>query len=221
MSKRVSVTTIRNLVKENKAFDYETIDCNGIEIEVKKCLPMDRKRMIVEMTVGNAFVRDEDRTQRFDKGIKESIFNYFIAKEYTNLNMMDDPFEMYDALFSTGIMKAIKASIMPEERKLLEDMLDDRINEEFRLQELKSNLGYKIDVVLEEINKKLQEGIEVLANFDSDKLEMLTSFMDVDDNKETDFNKAAKDKVKSSAKKNIIGEALDSVIEKLDEKEEK
>lgn len=181
MAKKVSVEKLRKLTKETRALKTVEVSYKDVEFEVKQYLPIEHKRVIVELIARNSFVYDEDsKLHRFESTIKEAMLGYFITKEYTNFNIVSDPFEMYDLVKSTGVLDVIIEAIPHEEVIQLEAMVEDRIAEEYRIQELNTSIGHKIEDTLVILNRKMSEAINAMTNFDPKQLEMLTSFLNED-----------------------------------------
>lgn len=175
MGKEISMDLIKGIgTEKSKTFEYE-----GFEIEVKEYLPIEKKRIMVELIVKNAFIyEDERKLSKLDGAIKEVMFDFFIVKYYTNLVPMEDSFEMYDVLKVTGLIDLIKRSIPELEIKGIEDFLEDRIAQEYRLAELESSIGYRLQDTVASLNRTLSESIKAMAEFDPTKLQTLLSFID-------------------------------------------
>ena len=180
MSKQVSVDTLRKLVEDMVAMGNKSVKFNdNVTIEIKQYLPIENKRILIELVIKNSFIKDDRGIDRFDATIKEVLLNFFIARDYTNLNTMNDPFEMYDVLKSTGLMDFIKSNIPESELIQLQEMVEERIYEEYRLQKLNVNIGHKIEGILEILNRKLAEGINTMKGFNpTEQLGILTEFLD-------------------------------------------
>ena len=175
VGKEISMDLIKGIgTEKSKTFEYE-----GFEIEVKEYLPIEKKRIMVELIVKNAFIyEDERKLSKLDGAIKEVMFDFFIVKYYTNLVPMEDSFEMYDVLKVTGLIDLIKRSIPELEIKGIEDFLEDRIAQEYRLAELESSIGYRLQDTVASLNRTLSESIKAMAEFDPTKLQTLLSFID-------------------------------------------
>lgn len=216
MAKQVSTETLRNLIKTMKIGEPIKIQFEGIEFEVIEYLSVERKRLIIELIIQNAFVKDTRGIDRLDEPIKEAMTNFFIAREYTNFSVMDDPFEMYDALKSTGLMEVIRDSV-GEDIELLENMLHDRICEEHRLQELDTNIGHKLESTVNVINSKLAEGINTLKNFNpGEQLGLLTSFMNVEDNDKLQDIQDKKGEKNGTVKVDNVNDKIDKLVESVE-----
>lgn len=168
-----------DLIKGIGTEKSKTLEYEGFEIEVKEYLPIEKKRIMVELIVKNAFIyEDERKLNKLDGAIKEVMFDFFIVKYYTNLVPMEDPFAMYDVLNVTGLIDLIKRSIPKLEIKGIEDFLEDRIAQEYRLAELESSIGYRLQDTVASLNRTLSESIKAMAEFDPTKLQTLLSFID-------------------------------------------
>ena len=179
MTKKVSVKTIRELTKILEVNEPKVIDFEGIKVEIKQYLPIEEKRIIIELVVQNSLIYEEyKKLNRIDGAVREVMFGYLIVKHYTNINLMNDPFEMYDTLVVTGLYDEIINNIPELEFGSLLNLLNDRMEEEFRLSELELSIGHKLEDTLGVLNRKMAEAIETITKFDPSQLQMLTSFMD-------------------------------------------
>ena len=181
MAKKVSVGTIRDLVKTLGVNGEKEVEYEGVKFTVLNYLPIEKKKAIVELIVKNAFVSDASGFKRYDKAIENIMLDYLITREYTNINVMGSPFEMYDAITSTGVIQAIRQTISEIEINELEGMLDYRVEEEFRLQELSTSLGHKLEGLIGMLDSKMGDMLGTLSNFDPTDLNMLTSFLNTDE----------------------------------------
>lgn len=185
MAKKIAVGTLRELVKNVNKTQNKKITFQELEFEVKQYLPIEEKRIIVELVTKNSFTFDEEiKLNRFESVIKETMLGYFIARDYTNINTINDPFEMYDILKSIGLLDVIIDAIPAKEINQLKSMVEDRISEEYRIQEISTSFGYKLEDTIDILNTKMTEAINTMTDFDPKQLKMLTRFLDKDQENE-------------------------------------
>lgn len=175
MAKKISVKTIRDFAKE-KLNATKTISIGEIEIELKEYLPIEKKEEIVALVIYNAFKGDGD-IQEYNKALAEIMFAYTVIREYTNVNVMNDPLEMYDNVKSSGLLDVIVGAIEESEIKALKDLIESKRQEMVRIQELKGNLGYKLEGIIDLLGSKADVIMDTVKNFDGSKLDTLTSFI--------------------------------------------
>lgn len=202
MEKMVTVETLRGLADKLGVFKEKEVEHEGIKINVKQYLPVEEKRVIAELVTLNAFVDEENLyIRRFDFAIKEALLGYSIAKHYTNLQPMNDPFEMYDLLVSTKLLDVILSNIPESELRQLEEIVDERIAEEHRLQEITNTLGYKLEDTLNTLNRNMEEAINTIFNFDPKQLTTLTQFLTEEQKAELGIEEETKPKNKKGKQK--------------------
>lgn len=125
MANKVFLKDLRELEKNNNV--PTLVEYGGMEIEVKQFIGATEKGVIVDLVVENSIL-ELDKT--YDKHVRNIMETYLITKYYTNINVNDNPMEMYDLLIPTGIYDVVVASIPNTEIQYLRDMINHRIEEE-------------------------------------------------------------------------------------------
>lgn len=176
--KKVSVKTIRELAKERGFGTTYKETFEGIEIVFNNTLSIETKRELAEAITKASFVYDEiNRAYRQDGAVTRVMKVYFVTKYYTNINVMSDPFEMYDNMISSGMWSFIVCKINQEEYREFSDILEERIEEEYRMEEVKYTAGKQISEGIELLNEKLKEGLEAIENFNAEDLTTLKNIL--------------------------------------------
>ena len=156
------------LAKKN---DIQTIQINGIDIEVKQYLPVEEKLEII-----GRVLRDSANDNSFANPVKLEVFlDLEIMYNYTNISFTEtqkkDPYKLYDLLEENGIILEVISAIPDKEYNYLVDSASEIIENYYKYQN--SALGimkqittdYKdLDLDATEIQKKIgdRENVEFL-----------------------------------------------------------
>lgn len=178
MGKKVSTDSIRRMAKEIGMDDSKIIEINGLEIEIKSYLPIEKKREIAIIVNENSFLGKGD-LKLYDKAIEEIMLNSLIILNYTNINGMKDYFEFYDCLKSTKMLDTIIDYIDKTEIEEVKKLVESRKEDNYRLQELRGLMGYKLEDLFSIINDKLKEVQEVVSEFDPSLVQELMGLADI------------------------------------------
>lgn len=108
-----------------KIEEINTINLNGVDIEVKKYLPINNKLILISNVINSAV--DQDAT--FKNPVKTEVFGSLeILYNYTNLSFTDkqkeDPSKLYDLLEENGVIEAVVAAIPETEYNFIIDGID-------------------------------------------------------------------------------------------------
>ena len=176
--KKVAVETIRKLAKEKGMGDTFEESFGDIDVVFNVYVPIETKREIAEAVVKSCFVFDEDnRLYRHDSSIEEVMITYFLTKYYTNINLMSDPLDMYDNLKFTRLLEFIIENISADEYNEILGLIEHRVAEELRMEELKYSAGKQIAEGIELLNDRFKEGLEALENFNVEDIKTLTNIL--------------------------------------------
>lgn len=152
--------------------DVNTINFNGIDIEVKQYLPATEKEDLI-----NAVMQNADTGTVVDTYLEDVLFNVYLVFMYTNIEFTDeekqtDIYELYDKFLCSGLLQAVINAIPKEEYKCLFDNIE-RIHNEY--------LGYRDSAraAFEQMsifapNTAANIG-EQVTNFDIDKFKEITN----------------------------------------------
>lgn len=177
----MSKVKVSELKKLNKSIDNTIqVEYNGLNIEVKKYLPFQEKlnlaTSIYKMSLNDA------ELVLIDKNAREIAKVYLITQYYTNISLPKDVLEAYDLLMSTGVYEVIVKQI-PDEIIMIDMMIDniEKYHEEkYRKENDVKNVLRRIienTPSPEELKKFIKETSEELKNFDPNKLNFVTEFL--------------------------------------------
>lgn len=172
MAKQKQVSFVKNLKELTK--EPKTVKFEDIEFEVKNYLPIIDKMAIIKLCLDNSI--DEDK--KFDSAMLDMVFNYSLAKYYTNLKIEDDVPKMYDLLESTGLMDCILQNIPIKEIEFLEECIESGLEEEFLAIERENTFVNIVKKFLEDMNNSVPEMVKALEEFDPEKLSMIKGMLD-------------------------------------------
>lgn len=117
------------LKKQNK---IETVNINGVDIEVKQYLPVEDKLSIIQRVLKNSA---DDNS--FSNVVKVEVYTYLeIVYNYTNINFSEaqkkDAPKLYDLLEENDVFAQIIAAIPEEEYNFLMDSTDEIIKQYYK-----------------------------------------------------------------------------------------
>lgn len=167
MSKKISLKFIKDYLQDQGK--ESIVQFNSQDIIVKKYISINEKFIIVQNIINGSF-DIVDNALKYNPVFYEILYNYYIVKYYTNINVNDNYSEIYDLLMQTGLIKFIKDNIPQEEIKLLESLIWESINEEFDYIKRKDTFVNILTTFLEEFNniniEELIQKFNKLENID-------------------------------------------------------
>lgn len=103
------------------------INFNNNDISVRKYLPINEKLNLITDIINDS----ADSTKYFNAGKLEVFTSLYLVSYYTDLNIDDEiadsPTDVYDLLYTSGLMDTILATIGTEELSLINNVLRDTI----------------------------------------------------------------------------------------------
>lgn len=150
--------------------DVEIVNFNGVDIEIKKAIPIAEKATIVANVLYAAF-----GDQRYPNPIRK---NMFLTLEkmyaYTNINFTDkqkeEPSKLYDMIMDSGLYAAVARAVEFGEFEIIDDYVDVAIedfmtynNSAYGIIESIGQDFSKTEMDASEIQKKLTENPQALA----------------------------------------------------------
>ena len=156
------------LKKQNKV---ETVNINGVDIEVKQYLPVEDKLNIIEKVL-----KESADDNNFANTVKVEIYTYLeIMYNYTNITFTEtqkkDAVKLYDLLEENNVFTQVISAIPEEEYNFLMDSIDEIIKQYYKYRNsfygVMENItkDYKdLDFDATEIQKKIgdRENVEFL-----------------------------------------------------------
>lgn len=161
MSKKVYIKDLRAV--NNKKDNVKVITFNDIDIEVKQHISIQEKKIIVELMTTSVFDKE---TGLYDSMMKEIMMCYFLSKFYTNINITDDMFGMYNLLSETGLLDQITSAIPESEIDFITQHLNIRINSYKEVLSKSDHWIYKVLDFLSNIDDNIPEVLNTVKDFD-------------------------------------------------------
>lgn len=147
---------------------------NDKEIEVKQYLPATDKIDILEMVIQEADSGTVVNTFAID-----CLFHLYIVYEYTNITFTEkqkeDPYALYDALESTGLIDQVVLNMKVEEYNELKTALDDILN---KYAVYRNSVRGSLEQLQAFVPQQAGEMAEALQNMDFDKMSNVLSLAD-------------------------------------------
>lgn len=109
--KKVTVTDFGNVVKEFAVDNVTTIDWHGIEIEIRRTLPLVDVLGFVEEVVESCFTEDGDYVPE----VLNFAINCSVLTRYANLTMPKDIQQRYFLIYSSDILSTVMSYINLEQ----------------------------------------------------------------------------------------------------------
>lgn len=149
--------------------EQETIKVNDIDITIVSYLPEDAKYDLIMIALQKAY----------EDGIYNPILlnRYFLLNiiySYTGIVFTDedraDEAELYDILYTNGIIDEVLEAIGPDELDDLTQLLNSTKEE---MAKYNSSLGGFLGNTIEMLKEKLEGGLDLLKDFDMEKMQEL------------------------------------------------
>ena len=150
------------------------------KIEVKYYLPILEKIGIIETIVDSSFIEDEEtKLKRYNPIIKEVMTDYLIVKSYTNLiedNLEEDIKNIYDILKQNSLIDLVYTAINKTEVDMIKNCVEERIKEEQRFIENKTNMGFIVEQLINKIKEFSKEAMSLVCEINENKLGLITNY---------------------------------------------
>lgn len=163
--KLVSLTSLKDITKEIPS--KVTIDFHGQVLEVVQYLETVPKRALVEIVVGNS-VREDGVV---DYHMVDIMKCYMITHYYSNINLNDKIYDMYDLLIQSGVYEVILNNIPIDELEYIDELIELMIEQEVAKIERNNTLAGVVKRFIDSIN--VQEMLDAVNGFDANKLSAL------------------------------------------------
>jgi len=149
----------------------------GKTILVKQYLDVQSKAIMIDTICSGSFV-EEDNIKIYKPIFTEFLFDYYIAKYYTDLNIFEGEYtETYDLLKSSGLIDKIKEVIPQDELMVLIEKLDEAIEEQYRVIEQENSFMNVAKSLMKQFSEMDFEGMSKQLE-ELKKSELLKGLMD-------------------------------------------
>lgn len=145
-------------------------------IQIKESIPTEDKKAIVDIVVEKAFIEDDQTGLHVvDYLIADTLRDYLLVSYYTNIPVADDLFETMELLRAGGVCDVLfgEEGISQDEVAEIQEYIELHIEERRLMLDKANSLGNRIVKFIDGIGASAGESLEVLKDFDFDKLEVL------------------------------------------------
>lgn len=153
--------------------DTYFIDVQGNRINIKKYLPINDKKDLIEITLQKA----EQTDGTYNEILIDMYFNLYLVYLYSDIVFSDedreDEMRLYDELESSGLLERIVDKIPDSEYNILIKYLEDME---------KSSLSYKhsaaamVQKLIVDLPKNAEAAAKIVQDFDPEKYKEVVSF---------------------------------------------
>lgn len=153
--------------------DTYTIDVQGNTINIKKYLPINDKKDLIEITLQHA----EEANGTYNEVLIDVYFNLYLVYLYTDIEFTDedrkDEMKLYDELESSGLLERIVNKIPDEEYNILMDYLNAMRKED---SSYKHSAAAMVQKLVVDLPKNAEAAAKIVENFDPEKYKQVTDF---------------------------------------------
>ena len=149
------------------------IEVQGKKINIKKYLPINDKKDLVEITLQKA----EQADGTYNEILIDVYFNLYLVYLYTDIVFTDedreDEMKLYDELESSGILERILDKIPEEEYNVLMDYLKAMRKE---ISSYKHSAAAMVQKLIVDLPKNAEAAAKIVQNFNQEKYKEVIDF---------------------------------------------
>lgn len=161
-------TIYKNIGEKEVTIELET---GNIDVKVKKYLPYEDKRVIIESTVEAGMDVDVKTVlAKLDRGSMRIVKEYLLIKMYTDIPVLEDILETYNLFTASGLKELIFEHIDEKELREINVGIEDLIDEFYRIQDISNMTGYKLEEIVKGINGDLANTIGGIKDLKLDEI---------------------------------------------------
>ena len=153
--------------------DMYYIEVQGKKINIKKYLPINDKKDLVEITLQKA----EQADGTYNEILIDMYFNLHLVYLYTDITFTDedreDEMKLYDELESSGMLERILNKIPDEEYNVLMDYLKAMREE---ISSYKHSAAAMVQKLVVDLPKNMREAADILKDIDLEKYQETINF---------------------------------------------
>ncbi len=153
--------------------DMYYIEVQGKKINIKKYLPINDKKDLVEITLQKA----EQADGTYNEILIDVYFNLYLVYLYTDIVFTDedreDEMKLYDELESSGILERILDKIPEEEYNVLMDYLKAMRKE---ISSYKHSAAAMVQKLIVDLPKNAEAAAKIVQNFNQEKYKEVIDF---------------------------------------------
>lgn len=149
--------------------EQETININGIDITIVPYLPENEKYDLIMITLQKAYEEGIYNPVLLNRHFLLNIIYLYTGIVFSEEDLADEA-ELYDILYTNGIIDEVLEAIDPDELDSLTQLLN-ATKEEMTKYNM-SISGFLTDII-EKLEDKLESGVNLLKGLDAEKLQEL------------------------------------------------
>ena len=153
--------------------DMYYIEVQGKKINIKKYLPINDKKDLVEITLQKA----EQADGTYNEILIDMYFNLHLVYLYTDITFTDedreDEMKLYDELESSGMLERILNKIPDEEYNVLMDYLKAMRGE---ISSYKHSAAAMVQKLIVDLPKNAEAAAKIVQNFNPEKYKEVVDF---------------------------------------------
>ena len=149
--------------------DYKTITVNNNEITVVSYLPENEKYDLVMITLQKSYENGIYNPVLLSRYLFLNIIYSYTGIVFTDEDRADEA-ELYDTLYTNGIIDEVLDVIDPDELNNLTKLLNNTKEEMIKYN---LSIGGFLTYTIDSLKEKLEKGMDMLKNLDAEKLQEL------------------------------------------------
>lgn len=149
--------------------DYKTITVNNNEITVVSYLPENEKYDLIMITLQKSYENGIYNPVLLSRYLLLNIIYSYTGIVFTDEDRVDEA-ELYDTLYTNGIIDEVLDAIGPDELNDLTELLNNTKEEMIKYN---LSIGGFLNNTIEMLKEKLENGMELLKEIDTEKLQEL------------------------------------------------
>lgn len=153
--------------------DMYYIEVQGKKINIKKYLPINDKKDLIEITLQKA----EEADGTYNEILIDMYFNLHLVYLYTDITFTDedreDEMKLYDELESSGMLERILNKIPDEEYNVLMDYLKAMRRE---ISSYKHSAAAMVQKLVVDLPKNAEAAAKIVQNFNPEKYKEVVDF---------------------------------------------
>lgn len=156
----IKVSELKEL-RKNMSEEAHKIDFNGLQLEVKSYLPIEKKVELAYIIYHNS-IDEQDGVVTFNQNNCNIATTYFVTEYYSNVSLPKSIFEAFDLLVETGLFIKIYETI-ESEVKTINNMVANIHKKEEDLHAKKAQIGNVVKSLLSgmDVNALLSSGLDL------------------------------------------------------------
>jgi len=182
---KIKVGELKEL-KKNFPSEFEIHGFKGLDIEIKKYIPILEKIGFASSVYGSA-LNDDNGLHIVGQNEVDIMYKILLIKTYTNISLPKDTIEAYDLIVQSGIYNFVADKISIEEIMDLALVIENLIEEKKEIHKQEQDFTNIIKGLANQLIEKLpavddldgiiEQATKAMEGFSPEKLEFVNEFM--------------------------------------------